>query len=165
MKLLAIDPGGVHVGLAAFGDDGCQTAWELTPPTALLELRRQLMGGLDVLVIEEFRLYPWLAQTLSYSDFPTVQLIGAMKMLWATGGGEVWEEVGADPVCQLVMQPATIKDPTRNVLRGRQIKSVAKTSKAGGHAADAELHGWHYLLREEARKKDAQKKKRKTGKN
>lgn len=148
MKVLAIDPGGTHVGMALMDTDEirCERAWEETPATALEYLRVHLAAGdVDVLVIEEFRLYPWLAQTLSYSDFPTVQIIGAMKWLWATCGATVFH--GEKMPCQLKMQPATIKDPTRNLLRGRGIKSTAKKAKAGGHAADAELHGWHCMLR------------------
>lgn len=145
MKLLAIDPGGKHVGMAWFEDQECVAVREETPAGAIDETRRQLLTGTDVLVIEEFRLYPWLAQQQSYSDFPTVQLIGALKLLWATNGGRDWD--GERPVCTLAMQPATIKAPTRNVLRGRKIKSVAKREKAGGHCADAELHGHFYVLR------------------
>lgn len=151
MRILAIDPGGVHVGMATFEDGGCTRAWEEAPANSLDYVRRALAAGeVDVLIIEEFRLYPWLAQTMSYSDFPTVQLIGAIKFLWATCGATVFD--GEKTTCELVMQAATIKDPTRNVLRGRGIKSQAKKSKAGGHAADAELHGWHWMLRWQERK-------------
>lgn len=167
-RILAVDPGGVHVGMAEFGDDGCTRAWELTPAEAPGYVREAILDPrdpIDVLVIEEFRLYPWLAAQQTYSDFPTVQLIGALKLVWATGGGQWWGAEGGElPI--LAMQPATIKDPTRSVLRGRGIKSVAKKLKAGGHAADAELHGWHYILREEDRVKQAAKKagKNRTGK-
>lgn len=147
MRTLAIDPGGVHVGMALFLDVECQTAWEMAPAEAIAELRDFILGGLiDKLVIEEFRLYPWLADTLSYSDFPTVQLIGALKLVWATNGGVDWSGSGAKTV-ELVMQPATIKKPTRQILKAKKVKSQAKIMKAGNHAADAELHGYHHLMR------------------
>lgn len=150
MKLLAIDPGHVHVGMALFEDGVCTNAWEMTPVVALEYVRVNLAEQLlDVLVIEEFRLYPWMAKQQSFDDLPTVQLIGALKYLWATCGATVFHRQGEDgeQTCVLAMQPATIKEPTRNVLRGRKIKSLAKKLKVGGHAADAELHGYHYVLR------------------
>lgn len=54
--------------------------------------------------------------------------------------------------CKLTIQPADIKNPTRGILRRKGIKSVAKPISRelyGGrdHVVDAELHGWHYILR------------------
>lgn len=139
MRLLAIDPGDVHCGMALFhGDRGCQQAWELDPPGCLRYVRGSLEDGeLDVLIIEKFVLYPWKAQEQAYSQMLTCQLIGALKAAWAWWGGE----------CELVEQGATIKKPTVGVLRSRKVASKAKQSKAGGHAFDAELHGYYYLLK------------------
>lgn len=148
-KMLAIDPGGVHVGMAWFHDEACFHAEEMTPAGCIAEVQRQLSQGLlDVLVIEKFQLYPWMAQNQAFSEFPTVELIGALKLLWATCGGEVWDDDPGDRrTALLVMQGANIKDPTRRILRAKGVKSVAKKLGAGGHAADAELHGYHHVMR------------------
>jgi hypothetical protein len=135
MKLLAVDPGGKHVGLALFTDETCIKAWEETPADAIIFIREEV-AELDVLVIEEFRLYPWMLDNQAWSDLPTCQLIGVLKYLHAVHG---------DASVKLVMQAATIKKPTARILRARRIVSQAKRSRAGGHAYDAELHGWHYL--------------------
>lgn len=56
----------------------------------------------------------------------------------------------------LIIQPADIKKPTAGILRHKGIKSVAKglgakhfASGKTTHCADAELHGWHYIFKQE----------------
>lgn len=139
MRVLAIDPGDVHCGMATFLDGQCTSTWEDTPADCLGYVRSVLEGEcLDVLVVEEFRLYPWKAQQQAYSQMLTCQLIGGIKAAWS------WFGSGS---CKLVEQSATIKKPTVGILRARGIKSKAKQSKAGGHALDAELHGYYYVLK------------------
>lgn len=148
--LLAIDPGDVHVGMALFEGDRCIAAWEVDPDECVRYVASGLTGhqepSIDTLVVEKFVLYPWMAQQQSFSEFHTVELIGVLKYIHRAAANLAAKDGKEPPVLEL--QPATIKDPTRNILRGKGVVSVAKRDKAGNHAADAELHGYYYLLRE-----------------
>ena len=138
IRVLAIDPGDVHVGMAYFEDPRCLEAWEYAPDQALDYVRDMLRcGRIDTLVIEEFRLYPWRARAQAFSQMLTCEMIGALKIAWR------W--YGVDNGIELAVQSAQIKEPTSNILRARKVPSVAKRSRAGGHAFDAELHGHYYL--------------------
>lgn len=134
--LIAIDPGGVHVGWAEFQLDParCTRAVEKTPEEAKESLARAVSRpGIRAVVIESFRLYPDKAMKQAGSDMPTSRLIGAMEYIVQSAG------------VRLVMQPAAIKTPTLSVLRHRGITLVSRGN--GDHAKDAETHGWHYLVR------------------
>lgn len=149
MNLWAIDPGGEHVGIAQFSDYPagpeagggslgtwqCDLAWETDPSDAIDAIRR-VLPTLDILVVEEFRLYPDRALAQTGSTMPTCELIGQIKLLHR------YEGTGA-----LFLQPAAIQEPTAGVLRRRGIRSTAKGTRAGPHALSAELHGWCWLLR------------------
>lgn len=132
-SVVAIDPGDVHCGMA-IGVDRVEAAWECAPWEAIQFVKDWLAGGGgEALVVEGFWLYPDKAMSQVGGQLKTVELIGVLRYLHAVGGeGVNWAE-----------QQASIKVPTRSILSARKIKSVAKASKAGGHAADAELH-WHY---------------------
>lgn len=173
MKLLACDPGGVHVGLASFQwEPGqrpvCTRAWETNPDGGVDFIAAGLLNYMfDTLVVEEFRLYPDKAMAQTGSTMPTCEMIGCIK--WAhrldsRRRQEGWQASALrrdvrDPRDQnqvlLAMQPAAIQEPTAGVLRRRQIKSLAKARRAeiraaggeGDHALSAELHGWHYFIR------------------
>ncbi|HEU5046096.1 MAG TPA: hypothetical protein VFT75_18395 [Nocardioidaceae bacterium] len=194
MKLWAVDPGGEHVGMAEFsnfagvaGTGQCDRAWETTPETAVDAIAAAMLNyEIDVLVVEEFRLYPDKAMAQTGSTMPTCEMIGCIK--WAhrldcrrrrdlfcaaddeldrrddqgqskrTKEHQKWmaQRARNQNEVLLVLQPASIQKPTEGVLRKRGMKSVAKASakqirEAGGvgdHALSAELHGWHYLLRQ-----------------
>lgn len=139
LRLVAIDPGDVHVGWAVFIGLVESDVEELTPAECLIRMEQLLTSqAIDVLVIESFQLYPWEAENQYWSTFPTCELIGALKWLHAKHGYG----------CELVMQKADIKKPTFAQLRARGIKSLAKRRKVPGqHVLDAEAHAWHYLLR------------------
>jgi hypothetical protein len=175
MKAWAVDPGGVHVGMAEFefgkdadGDDyaDCTRAWELDPETAIDTIAAALINyEIDVLVVEEFRLYPDKAMAQTGSTMPTCELIGQIK--WAhrldcrrrhrefdrlravksRARSHLDAIARVQSTVEFVLQPAAIQKPTTGVLRQRGIKSTAKATGAGGHALSAELHGWHYLIR------------------
>ena len=141
--LLAIDPGGVHNGLAYFRDGECVWTTEMTPKELadLLEYGagRGKSGAVykrsrDVhIALELFRLYPWKAKDQSFSALEVVQTIGVIKYICMMHD------------LPLTEQPGTIKIPTaaRAEARGYRFKSVA--DRSGGHAKDAELHGLHWL--------------------
>ena len=84
----------------------------------------------DVVVCEAFRLYPGAAATSTWSGFPTVEVIGVVR-----------ERCRRENV-EFVLQPASIKKPTRAILRTHETKIAGKDE----HAKDAFLHGRHYLM-------------------
>ena len=137
-QLLAIDPGGAHCGMAWYQDGTCVRVEEHTPDVCVdLAHHWMLQPHAQVLIIEEFRLYPWMADTQSFSTFATVEIIGALKTArrWVA------------PHIELVMQPASIKQPTRKIAAARHHRLLAIKTNAGIHCQDAELHAYHYTER------------------
>lgn len=140
VRMLAIDPGSVHCGMAQFVGERCVRAWEVKPYECLLAVQEWLdQDALDVLVVENFRLYGNRALNQINSELGTVRVIGALEFIHAWWGTE---RVKLD-----VTQMASILDPTKKILKAKKVVSQAKRSKAGEHALSAELHGYHFLLK------------------
>jgi hypothetical protein len=150
-SIIAIDPGATHNGVALFtismGPDGlpecdCTFTTEHTPEGLFDNLKvwgamkGNSKGGFDVMVVEKFVLYPEKAASLAYSELRTVEVIGVLR-----------ERARQEGVA-FVTQPASVKKATEGQLRARGIE--LKSRGSGGHAKDAELHGWHYWLRTKA---------------
>lgn len=137
-KLVAIDPGGAHVGWCEGLWDGRELmvvdVWEFDPEAAM-QRAELVFPHTDTVIIESFRLYPDKAKLLIGSEMETSQMIGALKYL------------SRHHRCNLVMQPAAIKAPTLSVLKHRGVKLEAVRLKRGGHAKDAETHLHHYVVR------------------
>ena len=127
-RWVSIDPGSQHVGMAWWDDDHCTECAEYTPLSALeaIEHCRPKM-----LVVEQFRLYPTHAQTLTGSTMGTSQVIGALA--W-------WAFANDMP---MYLQPAAIKIPTRALMKSMKIDMMPGSI----HAQDAFLHGVHWLHR------------------
>lgn len=132
MTILAVDPGGSHVGVAVFRGERCIDVTELDPQVFLEELSWR--RGIETVVCEEFRLRRSAALSLVGSTLPTVELIGILRHYC-----RVYD-------IAFVTQPATIKRPTAAQMRRRGVESLALRRHAGGHARDAELHGWRYIF-------------------
>ena len=149
VKILAIDPGDEHVGMAEFVDrmddpDSGKMGWECTDATEATRkgfferldvLHARGLGTYDAIIIERFTLYPDVALSLTGQEMLTSEMVGAVEML-----------------CRLhdvpfIKQPASWQQPTRGMLKHLKLKSTAKRMKAGPHAFSAELHGWAYLMR------------------
>jgi len=134
--MFAIDPGEVHCGTATFVGKDCFEVQEFSPARLFLELESLLRTDmLDVVVMEEFRLYPGKANEQSFSQIKTVEVIGVIRYLVARWSGAL-----------LVQQPALIKKPTRARMKALGIGNRAVTERKGGHCADAVLHGQHYIM-------------------
>lgn len=129
--ILAVDPGDAHVGVAIWRPGNHTAALEHDADT-WLPLFAAIAPHIDLVVVEEFRLYPGKAPALSWSPMKTAEMIGAMR--WIAACNDL----------TLVLQGADIKIPTRRqcIARGIQWKS-----RRSGHASDATLHLWYYLLR------------------
>lgn len=133
-RLLAVDPGSVHNGLAWFDCDVDGWACVGTRKQSPVECVRDVQAFLQdptpaILVIEEFRLYPWAMQKQGFSSLGVVETIGALRWLHY--------EIGRDHV-RLEMQGAFIKD------RGAAFMARAGVEHIGPnvHTRDAEAHGW-----------------------
>lgn len=127
-----------------------------------------------IIVYEKWRLYADHAKEKTGSEFPTSQHIGVIKFLVRIHNDHVLRHEAAEVAgkmltCELeggacadprhrpkpitiVKQPADIKKPTAGILRKKKIKSVAKPIAREqysnrDHVVDAELHGWHHILR------------------
>lgn len=130
-NVLAVDPGAAHVGVASYRDRQIK-ACEIDADKWLQEFDKSV-GCFDIVVIEAFVLYPHKAMTQSWSPMETSEMIGAMKWIASEAGVEVVEQ-GAD-----------IKIPTRRQCVARRLHY----KHSSGHASDALLHLYYYLLRHE----------------
>jgi hypothetical protein len=129
----------VHVGVAVWRANELVKAREVPAEYAVTFINKMLITErqlhVDVrLVVEEFRLYPGKAKALSWSPMLTAEMIGALK--W------VAEQQGV----VVVMQGADVKVPTRRQLKAR---GIVPYSREGGHANDALLHAYHFILKNE----------------
>lgn len=131
--VIAVDPGGAHVGVATWHGGEEIDATEIDAEMWLPIFARAVLRA-DVVVIEKFVLYPSKAASQAWSHMATSEMIGAMK--WIAHRAEV-------PV---VEQGADIKNPTRRQCKARNLKW--KDNKSG-HASDALLHLQYYLIRNE----------------
>lgn len=101
MRVLAIDPGET-CGVALVESDPSPYILAVDtcePATAVAWVGA---GYADIVVIEAFRLYPWMARMLGFSNLRTVEVIGQLKAKAAEVGVLVEE------------QPATDKRPGRD---------------------------------------------------
>ena len=89
---------------------------------------------LRVVVVEDFRLHPWKAAALSWSDMPAPQVIGYVKVLCATQN-----------VSPLVMQQPSAKAAVPNALLKRLGWYACTRGKP--HARDALRHLVYYIMK------------------
>lgn len=127
-----------------------------------------------IVVFEKWRLYADHAREKTGSEFLTAQHIGVIKFIVRTAQAHVAKHDQAEAEGKFVScevnhgscidpnkqmrrveihkQGAEIKKPTTGILRRKKIKSVAKPIakaeyKNRDHVVDAELHGWHHILK------------------
>lgn len=152
LNFVSIDPGDVHVGFVSWDQSLPDHLEEFTPKQCLRIIQRMAnTSWLDLVVIEDWRLYPDMAQKMIGSDFPTCQLIGALKYI-LDGEGVPYH-----------LQPAQIKYPTMGILKNARFRLISQRTGCSNHVQDAELHGWHFLIRgHEQFEKDTGKSLRKT---
>jgi hypothetical protein len=120
-------------------EEGEPWAWssaEVWEPDQMLDYLEEVGEMYLRVVVEEFRLYPWMAQEQSFSAMETPEVIGCIKRIFRKAG---WLE-------RLVFQPASIKKPTAARCRAAGKMLPSNTGKRI-HAWDASLHGWHYIMR------------------
>ena len=125
ITLLAIDPGGVHCGLALFKDERCVAATEYGPDILPGIVLRHFAWRVSELIVEEFRLYSNPA--LFSEALRTIEVIGVLRYLASRQG------------VSFVTQSASIKHVATAIARRKGISLISRG--AGPHARDAELHG------------------------
>lgn len=152
MRVLALDPG-ERVGWARadIADDG---SWSdlrhgITPLRDMaVAVHRSLVDATwqdvhpavyDVVVMEDWRLYPGNAKSMVGSSFPSVQFVGMVRLCcWLSG-------------TKLVMQGAVTKktaDKTAARLRPDLYELVTRPiSHDDGHDQDALRHLWFYTYK------------------
>lgn len=136
LNMVSIDPGDLHVGFVSWDQGVPDHLEEMSPPQLLKVMEKMVQTSwLDLVVIEDWRLYPNKTQEMIGSDFPTCQLIGALKYI-LEGEGIAYQ-----------MQPAQIKYPTMGILKSAGFKLVSKRVGCSNHVQDAELHGWYLQFR------------------
>jgi hypothetical protein len=133
--VIGVDPGAEHTGLALFAwgvEARCVETATLKPWPAMDKLCSWLTDHTPVLTVvyEEFRLYD--DKPLVWDDMATVEAIGALR--WICRGFGV----------STFRQGASIKKPTSGLMRHLGLRCTGQS----GHARDAELHAWRWLLRE-----------------
>lgn len=129
MKLVAVDPGDLHVGIATWSSQEGIRSNEVSPEECC-----QFVDLLDedwTLIVEEFRLYPTKASAQSWSPMLTAELIGALK----------W--IARQKRISVVLQPAYIKVPTLRRCTAKRLEWKVRSV----HESDARLHLFYYLLR------------------
>lgn len=157
--LLGIDPGDIHVGVAAFAEDRdgwprCEWAREMEHDEATDFIVRQVSAyTVFGISLERFNLYEDQKDNQVGSEFKTCEQIGVIKFIvrvnnentGLTGdqdNGDPW----SPPFVRLWLQGADIKKPTRAQMKARGIERI---TPVGSHHGDAEEHGWHRILRGE----------------
>jgi hypothetical protein len=139
VKIIAVDPGEEHNGVAVFIDGACRFTASVRRDCLFNSLGA--WAGLfcrdslrfDAMVVEEFKLYPSKASALSWSTLGTVEIIGALR-----------ERCRSEEL-EFVTQPASIKRATRALVQRRGLALLGSDT----HARDAELHGYYYLMADE----------------
>jgi len=127
--ILAFDPGET-TGWALYCTDSgtgetCKVSGEF-PTWRLLHALIESYNP-DVVVYEEFRLYPAMAKAKSFSTFPEVEVIGVLKYLC--------QQRGLTPVAQKASYKDQVEIP-------RRVDGVK-----GPHARDALRHAVYYVER------------------
>jgi hypothetical protein len=127
--LLCLDPGDT-LGWALFRQ-GRLADWGQIPGS-FKDLKDLLFIQEPTLILyEEFRLYPWMAKQQSFSDIPTLRLIGALESLC--------EDLGIPTLKQSAQEGKG--HVTDEKLKDWHYYQVHKR-----HANDAIRHGCHALL-------------------
>lgn len=132
--MIAIDPGDKHCGLAVFDHNSCIFTEDLTP-LDLADYLEMSVESKDIWIVEDFVLYPWMAQKQGFSQMKTPKTIGVI------------EHIARRKEIEVVLQPATIKKPTQGIVKACGIVQIGKNV----HERDAELHGYQYLFKQNPR--------------
>ena len=137
-RILSVDPGSVHNGTVLWYGAQCAGIKEHTPESLFAWVESLLRTqAIDVVVCEEYRLYPWLLAEQGFSQVKTVEVIGVLRYLcsrWSLG-------------VAFVEQSATIKRVARAQAEARKSNAWEAAKEHGVHCMDAYLHGFFFVNR------------------
>jgi hypothetical protein len=157
LGVLAIDPGDKHVGVAlglAFAqphpetgavvaEDELFVCWQMDPVPALNAIDTAVNAGwVDILVIEDWRVYPDKATELVGSRCETARFLGAVEHLVRKYNRMGTAVEGHQ--CELVEQPAIVQAQAKAKLREYKMDRTSKPNEP--HALSAELHFWFLIF-------------------
>jgi len=142
MRLLAIDPGET-TGIALFLNIQPVNQFELKPRQVsgviepVASLADQIASTLnryreiDVIILEDYRVYKWRAKQHTWSDLHTPRLIGAI------------EYIASKEKIPIIKQPAHV---AKQFCTDDKLKHWGMYISGLKHARDAVRHGCYYLL-------------------
>lgn len=139
--ICSIDPGPTcGWALATFG--GAPYAADFATPAQMFLLLEDWLAtppapSLDLVLVEEYRIFPDKLQAHSGKTVPTAEIIGAIKYICAKNG----------VVCREL--PAGVKRTTSAILKGRglaPIKIAHGTPEQREHPKDAQVLYWYYAM-------------------
>lgn len=132
MRILGVDPGDVHNGVALFEADVqgsvLRRLWTRSWSAPTLYGYLESCDKAEV-VCESFHLYPELAREQGYSTFPTVRRIGAIEYICDRRN------------LRLTMQNATVKKPARRI--GERLAPELGSIRTIG-SARSKYRGWDW---------------------
>lgn len=134
MKIIAFDPGETTGAARVDSDTGeLRSSNQIQGPPFLFAWLREYLEKCvwrpDVVVVERFKLYPWAAKGLSWSEFFTVEVIGAIEYQAWLSGIEVVRQDASHAKCITVT------------------KSPSLLLMSNKHALDAYKHALLYMRR------------------
>lgn len=134
MIIMAIDPGGttgwcvIETPFNLLAADQFRNSNHIITIEMLLDKYKP-----DVVVVESFHLYPWMAKTFTFQQLPVAELIGKIEYV-VTKRGIV-----------LHKQPAS----ARKIIKRKVLEAtgIAKHLRGKQHARDAVMHALAYSLK------------------
>lgn len=158
LRVLAVDPGDKHVGMAvglAFArpdpdtggvvaEDELVVAFEVGHIDGLFAIDTAVNAGwVDILVIEDWRLYRDKMEEQVGSRCETARFLGGVEHL-VRKYNRFAESTGDPNRVELIEQPASVQAPAKEKLREYRMGRTSKPDQ--GHALSAELHFWHLIF-------------------
>lgn len=130
MRGLVFDPGET-TGYASFSDSPHDIAAGDFPHfSAVRELLQKVDP--DIVIIESFRLYPWKAKAKTWSSFPEIEVIGAIKHECFQMGLNYIEQGASD----------------KNMFDDEKLKALGFWRNMSPHARDSCRHALYYMTTE-----------------
>ena len=153
VTILSVDPGTTHVGITVgHRDTSREHGWAVycvaeMLPDEFVDWLYPRLGMFDVIGCEDFVVYASKAKELIGSRLETVRLLGFLEFTvkqWNKVPHEAAPEVPAREI-QWFSHMAQIHKGTEAVMLHAGIPFVSP--KTPDHARSAELHFWHFLIR------------------
>lgn len=129
--MLCLDPGGT-IGYAIFRHGELERAGQW-PVAVIRDIEKLIdaVGPVDHIIMESYRIYPWMLERHSFSDVPTLRYIGALQML------------ASQRRIPVTLQAAAV---AKEFATDGKLRAWGLYQRGKKHANDAIRHGVHFLL-------------------